>query len=157
VPDPLTVVKNMVRAVKPGGRIVLADDDHEIFRVWPEPPGYSEVWRAYMRTYDRLGNDPFVGRRLVDLLYRAGAQPKRNSLVFFGACSGHPDFDPMVVILAEMLEGARATIVPAGLLDGAMYDEAMRALRAWGRRPDAAIWFAMSWAEGVRPRRGRKA
>ena len=158
VPDPLAVVKHMVRAVKPGGRIVLVDDDHEILRLWPDPPGFADVWRAYMRTYDRLGNDPFIGRRLVELLHRAGAQPRRNTLVFFGACSGHADFEPLVANVVTILEGARPAIVPAGLFDGAMYDETVNALRAWGRRPDAAIWFAMSWAEGVRPaRRPRRA
>src|SRR5712691_9698407 len=77
VPDPLRVVRNMVRAVHPGGRIVLADDDHDVLRLWPEPPGFSDLWNAYVRTYDRIGNDPFVGRRLVSLLHDAGAQPRR--------------------------------------------------------------------------------
>src|SRR3954447_21256757 len=32
VPDPLRVVKTMVRAVRPGGRVILADDDHDVLR-----------------------------------------------------------------------------------------------------------------------------
>lgn len=39
VPNPAAVVSAMVAAVKPGGRIVLADDDHELMRFWPEPEG----------------------------------------------------------------------------------------------------------------------
>ena len=27
--------------LRPGGRIVLADDDHDILRLWPEPPGLA--------------------------------------------------------------------------------------------------------------------
>jgi len=50
VPDPLRVVKTMVRAVRPGGRIILADDDHDVLRLWPEPPGMAELWRANMNT-----------------------------------------------------------------------------------------------------------
>src|SRR6266545_3326105 len=34
VPDPLRVVQTMVRAVKPGGRIVLEADDHGVMRLW---------------------------------------------------------------------------------------------------------------------------
>ena len=41
VRDPLGVVRSMVRAVKFGGRIVLEDDDHEVIRLWPEPPGFA--------------------------------------------------------------------------------------------------------------------
>src|SRR6266576_212810 len=35
--DPAAAVREMVQAVRPGGRVVLADDDHEILRLWPEP------------------------------------------------------------------------------------------------------------------------
>ena len=92
VSDPLGVVRAMVRAARPGGRIVLADDDHDVLRLWPEPPGFTTVWQAYIRTYDRLGNDPFVGRRLVGLLHAAGAVQFRNHWLFFGSCAGMPTF-----------------------------------------------------------------
>lgn len=153
VPDPLLVVKHMVRAVRPGGRVVLEDDDHEILRLWPEPPGVMQVWRAYLRTYDRNGNDPFVGRRLVSLLYEAGAEPGRNTWIFFGACAGQPRFVPLVENMARILEGARGDIVDPGLVDALDFGEAIRDLRAWGQRPDAAIWFSICWAEGIRPAR----
>jgi SAM-dependent methyltransferase len=66
VPDPLVVVRAMMRALRPGGRIVLQDDDHDILRLWPEPLGVRALWAAYMRAFDRVGNDPYVGRRLVE-------------------------------------------------------------------------------------------
>lgn len=153
VADPPRVVRQMVRAVRPGGRILLADDDHDVLRLWPEPPGLAAVWRAYMRTYDRLGNDPIIGRRLVQLLHGAGARPVRNTWVFFGACAGQAEFRPLVENLAVILEGARDAIVAPGLVEGGVFDEALAGVRRWGRRPDAAIWFAICWAEGVRPRR----
>jgi ubiquinone/menaquinone biosynthesis C-methylase UbiE len=150
VPDPLAVVRGMVRAVRPGGRIILADDDHDLLRLWPEPPGLGPIWHAYVRTYDRLGNDPFVGRRLVALLHEAGAQPVRNTWVFFGSCAGHPAFTGYVVNLVKILNGARETILAQQLLDRELFDQGLAALQAWGRRPDAAFWYAIAWAEGVR-------
>jgi ubiquinone/menaquinone biosynthesis C-methylase UbiE len=83
--DPLAVVRTLVRAVRPGGRVILADDDHDVLRLWPEPPGFGPLWQAYIRTYDRLGNDPYVGRRLIELLHKAGAPPARSNWLFFGA------------------------------------------------------------------------
>jgi SAM-dependent methyltransferase len=151
VRDPLAVVRQMVRAVRPGGRVVLADDDHDVLRLWPEPPGLAEVWRAYVRTYDRLGNDPFVGRRLVSLLHHSGARPVRNTWIFFGSCSGSPTFDVVVNNLVGLLEGAKAIILAHALLDADAFGQGVASLRAWGRRPDAAFWYATAWAEGVRP------
>jgi SAM-dependent methyltransferase len=151
VPEPLGVVRQMVRAVRPGGRIVLADDDHDVLRLWPEPPGLDQVWNAYVRTYDRLGNDPYVGRRLVSLLHSAGARPARTAQVYFGSCSGHPSFPAYVENLARVLEGARAAILETHAVEIGALEDAMAALRDWGRRPDAAIWFSMPLAEGIRP------
>lgn len=148
VPDPLRVVRNMVRAVRPGGRVVLADDDHDVLRLWPEPPGVGELWRAYMRTYDRNGNDPLIGRRLVALLHAAGARPARNTWIFFGACSGMDIFDVISANMLGVVMTARDRIVGGDLLDERAFDAAVRSYREWAARPDAAMWFAMCWAEG---------
>lgn len=150
VSDPLAVVRQMVLAVRPGGRIVLEDDDHDLLRLWPEPPGVETLWRAYMRIYDRLGNDPFVGRRLVSLLHEAGAQPVRNQLIFFGACAGDGNFPWFALNLIEILLGAETAIRETGGIDQQTFDSAIESIRTWSKRPDAAFWYAMSWAEGRR-------
>lgn len=148
--DPLPVVKSMVRAVRPGGRIVLEDDDHELMRLHPEPPGFARLWQAYQGSYVHLGNDPLIGRRLVGLLVEAGAEPVRNSCVFFGSCAGAPQFPACVANLIGVIAGARTVIAEAGLLDAADFDRALAALRDWSHLPAAALWYAVAWAEGRR-------
>jgi SAM-dependent methyltransferase len=150
VRDPLAVVCQMVAAVRPGGRVVLADDDHDLMRLHPEPPGFREVFEAFVRGYDRLGNDPYVGRRLPALLHQAGAAPSRITWVFFGACAGEPSFRGVADNLAQVLVGARGLILEVGI-EAAQFDAAMQALAAFARRPDAAIWYAMAWGEGRVP------
>ena len=151
VQDPLAVVRQMVLATKPGGRIVLQDDDHEILRCYPEPPGFTALWRAYERTYDRLGCDPYVGRRLVSLLHEAGAKPRRATFIFFGSCAGEATFGAFVENMAGLLEGARDLIVSGALLGEHEFDLGLSSLRSWALRPDAAFWYGIFWAEGVRP------
>jgi SAM-dependent methyltransferase len=149
--EPLPVVEAMSRAVRPGGRIILEDDDHDLMRLWPEPPGFTALWQAYQRSYERLGNDPVVGRRLVSLLVDAGAEPARNAFVFFGSCAGEAHFPHYVENLIGVINGARATVVGEGLLDAASFDAAIAALREWSRGAAATIWYAVAWAEGRRP------
>ena len=150
VPDPLGVVRAMVRAVKPGGRIVLEDDDHRVLRFWPEPPECASLWAEYVATFARIGNDPEVGRKLVALLHQGGAAPRRNQWIFFGGCAGEPHFALLVENLLGVFEGARAAILEGGRLDAGSFEAAIEAARTWGARPDAALWFARCWAEGVR-------
>ena len=152
VTDPLRVVRQMVRAVRPGGRIVLSDDDHDNVRLWPEPPGLDLLWRGLIRSYDRLGCDPYVGRRLVALLHEAAAQPARNDFLFFGACAGDGgNFETLALNIRIILVEAGEAIRDAGAIDRETFDRAIEALDAWSRRPDAAVWYAMNWAEGRRP------
>jgi SAM-dependent methyltransferase len=151
VSDPLGVVRAMVRSVRPGGRIVLADDDHDVLRLWPEPPGFTSLWQAYVRGYDRLGNDPYVGRRLVGLLHAAGAVPIRNNWIFFGSCAGMPTLPEIVENLQKILVGARTLILSTSHIEEDAFDQAIEALEIWSTRPDAAFWFAICWAEGGRP------
>jgi len=151
VPAPERVVEQMVRAVRPGGRVVLCDDDHSLLRFHPEPPGVRPVWEAFVRTYDRNGNDPYVGRRLPSLLAAAGARPSRFTWIPFAACAGDRAFAGFVENLAANLRGAREAIVATGAVGPAGVDAALEALAEFALRPDAAVGYAFPWAEGIRP------
>ncbi|MFP3599688.1 hypothetical protein, partial [Chryseobacterium sp. SIMBA_029] len=92
-----------------------------------------------------------VGRRLVQLLHQAELLPRRNTLVFFGGCAGDPDFEDVVRNIASIVKEAIDDIVATGLSRDAVA-AALEALIAWSKAPDSAVWFGMSWAEGIRPR-----
>jgi SAM-dependent methyltransferase len=149
--DPLAAVREMVRAARPGGRIMLEDDAHDVFRIWPQSAGFDRLWQSYIRTYDRVGNDPLIGHRLVALLHQAGALTVRNTWLFFGACAGQETFPAFVGNIITILEQVREQILSLGDFDGPAFDRTLSDLRDWGKRPDAAIWYAISWAEGRRP------
>jgi ubiquinone/menaquinone biosynthesis C-methylase UbiE len=152
LPDPLTVVRSMVRAVKPGGRIVLEDEDHEIMRLWPEPVGFRETWEAYIESYRRAGNDPHIGKRMIELLCAAGAEPRRNACIWFGCAAGDPMFETWVANLLGVLRGARDSILATGRMHESTFNSTLETVQAWGRRDDAAAWYFMAWAEGCRPK-----
>jgi len=150
VQDPLAVVKQMVRAVRPGGRIVLQDDDHDVFRAFPEPAGFTALWRSFVRSYDRIGCDPYVGRRLVSLLHEAGAAPTRSSWISFGACAGMPAWQGFIENIAMQFTGARESIVGGGMMRAEEFEQALADFARWSALPYASYWYAICWAEGVR-------
>jgi ubiquinone/menaquinone biosynthesis C-methylase UbiE len=148
--EPVRCVQNMVRSVRAGGRIILADDDHALFRHWPECPGLDAVWTAYQRAFERNGNDSIVGRRLVQLLSQAGATPVRNDLIFFGSCSGNSEWGPAIQNLIGVLRSAKERMVRCELIDDDAFEHVIESIALWKGRTDAAMWYAISWAEGVR-------
>ncbi|MFQ5720728.1 MAG: methyltransferase domain-containing protein [Acidobacteriota bacterium] len=151
LPDPAPVVASMVAAVRPGGRIILEDDDHAQLTIWPEVPGFMGLWEAYVAAYRRAGNDPFIGRRLVSLLHAAGGRVVRSTMLFFGAGAGEKTFPAVAENFVAILRGARAQIVEEGGLAGDVFASTMERFTDWVGRPDAALWYTRSWAEAQRP------
>jgi hypothetical protein len=144
-------LQELVKAIRPGGRVILEDDDHASLILFPEPAGFTGLWAAYIRSYDRLGNDPFIGRRLVSLLYGAGLRNMRNDVVFFGDCAGTPTFEGFVNNLIGVIESARPTLLSGHLIDERSMDEAFASLRSWSQFPDSAFWYEIYWASGQKP------
>ncbi len=151
LPEPAAAVRRMARALRPGGRLFLSDDDHEVFRVTPEPDGFRELWKAYMRSYEAAGNDPYVGRHLVKHLRDAGMVSVKNGGLFFGASADEPHFGLIADNLIAILEGANDAMTGSGLIDGDAYVRSMEALRAWKVHPAASQWYMVCWAEGTVP------
>jgi SAM-dependent methyltransferase len=151
VSNPLGVVEQMVKAVRPGGRVVLLDDDHDLLRLWPEPPHFYAVWRAYFQSYCSIGNDPLVGRKLPELLHLAGAVPQRIDYVLYGACVNQPGFQGIVENLVGVFEGARDTVLATGAVAAREYDLAVVALRSYPQVPGASLWYVINYAEGIKP------
>jgi len=145
---PADVVAAMMRAAKPGGRVILEDDDHEALIVYPPAPEFESLWRAYARAYEATGRDPRIGRKLVSLLAEAGAKPSRCDWPFFGACAGADTFDAIITNCRAILTGARETILSHGGIEAAAFDGGLRAYDEWSARPDASYWYCTFWVEG---------
>lgn len=148
VDQPERILAQMARALRPGGRLAVADDDHATFTPTPDPPGFHTLWQAYLRSYDRAGNDPFIGRRLVSLLHQTGVRNIRNSLVFFGSCAGQALFPAVADNLIGILLSARDFMLEQRLLDSDSFQQGIEGLQYWKQLPDAALWYGMCWAEG---------
>jgi len=146
---PLDAVRAMVGAARPGGRIVLMDDDHSLMRFHPDLPELDALWELYWRQYERIGNDPLVGRRLVTLLVEAGARPVATDLLHYGACRDEAAFDGVVTNLIGVIESAREALLASGATTAAAIDATLATTRSWAHRPDATVWYALPWAEGT--------
>jgi len=148
--EPKKAINQMAKAVKIGGRVILTDDDHATYRPTPEPVGFSIIWNAYMRSYERLGNDPFIGRNLPALLYQCQLKPIRLTSVFFGACAGEASFEMVANNLIGILEGAKELMIKEHLIDDATFTNCIQSLHIWKKRPDAALCYSIDWAEGLK-------
>ncbi len=145
------VVAQLVRAARPGGRIVIADDDHEALCFWPPCPAVHALWTAYLRAFDAAGNDSIAGRKLIALLAGGGATPVRNRSISFDTCAGEPFFAAAVGRLRQVFLDWREGILATLGGDAPAFDATLAEFAVWSERPDATIWYLLRWAEGRRP------
>ena len=148
--NPAKAVSEMVNSLEPGGRIFLADDDHQSLTLFPEPLGFQGLWSAYMDSFLEVGNDPFIGRKLTKLLVDQGTRNVRNDVVFFGDCAGTETFPLFVNNLIEVISTSYDVMITSKLISDREYQSAMQQIRDWSSVPHAAIWYTICVAEGIR-------
>ena len=151
VPCAKSVVDQMARSIRPGGRVIIVDDDHGDFRPWPEPSGFPIIWRAYVATFEANGSDPYVGRKLATLLADAGLTLVRNGNVFFGGCAGDGRFEATADNLIAAFLGAKKAMLFTDLLNEETFNDCIEALRHWKSGRSSALWYSACFAEGVLP------
>src|SRR4029434_10947249 len=148
--NPAKAVSEMVKSLKPGGRIFLADDDHQPLTLFPEPLGFRSLWSAYMDSYVEVGNDPFVGRKLTKLLVDQGIRSVRNDVVFFGDCGGTETFPLFVNNLIGVISTSYDVMITASLISERDYRSSIRHLREWSSLPHAAMGPRSVWQKELK-------
>lgn len=148
--NPGKAVNQMVKALKPGGRIFLADDDHQAMTLFPEPDGFQKLWNGYMDSYVEVGNDPYIGRKLPKLLYENNIKQISNDIVFFGDSFGTSTFQLFVSNLVEVILPSKEIMISTNAISEKEFIDGIEVLKSWSNIPYASIWYSIYTTEGIK-------
>jgi ubiquinone/menaquinone biosynthesis C-methylase UbiE len=148
IPEPATVVAEMVRLARPGGWVASLEADTEYALCYPPHPAFDRICELFNAVFRRNGADPFIGRRLPELYREAGL----GDIGVEARAAIHPVGNTRRTIRLDLVRSMRPMILERGLAEDRELDELDRAVRehladpntlvmpalyflAWGRRP----------------------
>jgi hypothetical protein len=116
----------------------------------PACPEMETLWKAYCKSYEVLGNDPWVGRKLVSFLNNADISRISQDTLFFGSWRGDQRFQMYVDNIAGILDGAKPVLERHNLSSVQDTEQALATFAAWSKQDDAAIWYPLNIAIGIK-------
>jgi ubiquinone/menaquinone biosynthesis C-methylase UbiE len=148
VPEPAEVAAEMARLVRPGGWVTSVEPDTEYVLCYPASPALDRLSSFFAPVFSRNGADPWIGRRVPELLRQAGLEDIDVQVTAQAYPAGHT----RRTIRLDLLRSIRPQVIEMGLASGPQLDELDAAARAhlndpatvavhgllfltWGRKP----------------------
>lgn len=135
VPDPESVLAEMIRLTRPGGVIAVQEVDTVSWLCEPPHPAWDRLLDAWKTIGSKLGKDLFIGRRLPALLEGVGlvdVGAHVHALVYRGS-------HPYKMHLIWFIELGRDKIVEMGLFSPAELSEVVDGLRRHLEQPGTLV------------------
>jgi len=149
---PLDVLRAMVDAVRPGGRVVVLDYNHRKIVWTPHPPASMRAfYAAFLRWRTQAGMDNAIADHLRDLFAAAGLTNITIHAQHEMSRRGEPDFDRRIAIWAEVAATRGHQMVAEGAITEALRTTAEAEYREWIRDQAGAQSLYVLAAEGLRP------
>ena len=140
---------HLVRAVRPGGLLVVLDYDHTAHQWTPEPPAeFRTFFNAFLTWRDANRWHNSVALDLPEMLAGAGLTNVRSTPAFEYAASG----DAGAEIWPHVVDSLGPKLVESGFLTEEQLTAALAISRDWMQRSltQQVLWLAA--VEGERPR-----
>ena len=158
-PDPAAMLRSVARLVRAGGPIVFHETDWNGIRSNPAAPIYDECHAWIVRTFKRLGTNPYMGHELHAAFVRAALPPPTMELS--ALIQGPTEQIAYVEMIAELAITMAPAMEKEGIVAPGEIDPAiLSATNARGSRTarECRNRTLRDWrlvAQAVRPRRDK--
>jgi ubiquinone/menaquinone biosynthesis C-methylase UbiE len=139
VPEPAVVVAEMTRLTRPGGWVASVEPDTEYMLCYPRNAAFDRISTFFPPVFSRNGADPWIGRRVSELLRRAGLEDIGVQVTAQAYHAGHT----RRTIRLDLLKSVRPQVVEMGLASAEELDELDAAARAHLEDPATIVVYGL--------------
>jgi SAM-dependent methyltransferase len=135
VPEPAQVVAEMTRLARPGGWVATMEPDAEYMLCYPPCPALERLFEVFPAVFSRNGADPWIGRRVPELLREAGLEEIETE----ATARVYPPGHLRRTVWADLVRSMQLHVLELGLVSETELDELDAAARAHLDDPHTVI------------------
>jgi SAM-dependent methyltransferase len=152
LPDPLRALREMVRVLAPGTRIMATEVFQDSLFLYPECPALRFFWQKTIAFQQQLRGDANIGPRLSGLFREAGLVEVSSwpcPMHLDGARPG--ELHRLLDYWRDLVRSALPNMVAAGIAEEREWKAADEELAALKSRQDAVFYYSSFQAMGLVP------
>lgn len=143
---PVAVLQEMRRVLKPGGFILVEENDISVQRYDPDCPKFELVWEKFAQLQTQLGGDAYIGRRLTPMFIDAGfhdVELRLRPMIFSAQDPGLRSWIENEIGIIKVCTGR---LTQDGYLTASEIEASIQELQNLMKNPRATSWFYFNQA-----------